>query len=194
MKLLSDGKAPAVIQDKRIIFIDNNFLGLIYHDAELLGDTVVLLAGKQVYLYPFTEFEFLRDVFAPQQRALKEQFIVQALFGHIKEDNHMKFFPKFLKNALLLSKIFAHQSGNHKKNTSSFVDLLLASVLMYLTDKAILITGNKKDFPSCVFDTLSVLNTEQEDGHMKAICLIGFNQGKFDSCYKELSALEKKIA
>ncbi len=193
MKLLSDGKASAIIKDKRIVFIDNDFLSLIYHDADLLKETVALLAGKQVYLYPFTEFEFLRDVFAPQQRVLKEKFIAQSLFGHIKEDYHMKFLPKFLKNSLLLSKIYAHQGGNNRKNASSFVDLLLASILMYLTDKSILITGNKKDFPSCVFDILSVLNTEQEDGHMKAICLIGFNQRKFDSCYKRLDDLEKKI-
>lgn len=193
MKLLLDNKAPAIIKEKRIVFIDSDFLSLIYHDADLLKETVALLAGKQVYLYPFTEFEFLREVFAPQQRVLKEKFIAQPLFGHIKDDYHMKFLPKFLKNALLLSKIYAHQCGNNKKNASSFVDLLLASILMYLTNKSVLITGNKKDFPSCVFDTLSVLNTEQEDGCMRAICLIEFNQEKFGSCYKQLIALEKRI-
>ena len=186
MRLHFDDNASKIIQAKRVALVDNDFLGLLYHDEDILKGTLGLFSGKQIYLYPFTEFEFLRDVFTPEVRTLKEKFIAQSIFGHIKEDSHMKVFPKLLENALLLSKIFAHQTKKGNKNTSSFVDLILAGFLMFLKDRVILITGNKKDFPSCVFDTLSVLNTEQEDDSMRAICIVAFNQNKFEACQKQL--------
>ena len=67
---------------------------------------------------------------------------------------------------------------------------MLASVLMYLNGKSVLITGNKKDFPSCVFDIVSVLNFEAADGNVRAISIIKFNQEKFDECYKSLEKLQ----
>jgi len=154
-----------------------------------------LLVGKKLNIYPFTEFEFLRDVFTPEIRVLKEQFLASTTFGHIKEEMHLKVFPQLFANALLLSKIFAQQNtgkstGNNKG--ISFVDLLLASLLMFLKDRAILITGNKKDFPSCVFDIVAVLNFEAEDGYVRAISVVKFNQAKFDKCYESLEKLDKK--
>lgn len=192
MKLFFSDKTSEIIKESSIL-IDNDFLSLIYHDEKLLKEFLNLLSRKQVYLYPLTEFEFLRDVYDPKQRILKEKFIAQQIFGHIKPDTHMKVFSKLLENALILSKIFAHQTIKGTKNSSSFIDLLLAAFLMFLKKrKIILITGNKKDFPSCVFDTVSVLNSEQEDGNMRSICIIEFNQNNFDSCYSQLKKMEEK--
>lgn len=92
---------------------------------------------------------------------------------------------------MLLSKIFAHQSNHH---ASSIVDLFLASNLMYLKNATMLITGNKKDFPSCVFDTMGVMNYEETtnkgEEKIQAFYLIKFNENKFDACYKKLKTLE----
>ncbi len=190
MQVLFDGNASKIIQSEKVALIDNDFPGLLYYDEDILKGTVGLFSEKRIYLHPFTEFEFLRDVFTSEVRALKEKFVAQPIFGHISQESHMKVFPKLLENALLLSKIFAHQAKKGNKNTSSFVDLILAGLLMFLKDKAILIMGNKKDFPSCVFDTLSVLNAEQEDGSMRAICIMEFNRNKFDACQKQLSKVQ----
>src|SRR3990172_13119063 len=186
--------ASEVIQ-QNILFTDSDFLGLIYHDKELLKETLALLVDKKLNLYPFTEFEFLRDVFTPEIRILREQFLASSYFAHIKEETHLRVFPELQTNALLLSKIYAQQSAGNKSRNSkciSFVDLFLASILMFLKDKAVLITGNKKDFPSCVFDIVAVLNFEAEDGCVRAISIVKFNQTKFDSCYECLQKLEKK--
>ena len=190
MKLFLDDHFSQVIQERKAVFADNDFLGLIYHDEELLKEILTLLSGKRIYIYPFTEFEFLREVFDPKIRNLKEQFIDKSIFGHIKEEIHMRILPRIIKNAMLLSKIYAHQRRGGDKITSSFVDLFLAALLMFLSEKIVLITGNKKDFPSCVFDILSILNIEQEDGNMRAICVIKFNQEKFNSCNGQLMKLE----
>lgn len=187
-----DSEASKIIKERSGVFADNDFLGLIYENKELLKDTISLLSGKKLYLSPFTEFEFLRDVFAPEVRVLKEEFVASPVFGHIREEAHLRVFSKLLKNALLLSKIFAHQNTNRGGNKKiSFVDLLLASLLMYLKGKAVLITGNKKDFPSCVFDIAAVLNFEASDGNVRAISVVEFNQEKFDQCHESLKKLEK---
>ncbi|TSC85407.1 MAG: hypothetical protein G01um101416_875 [Microgenomates group bacterium Gr01-1014_16] len=187
MRLLLDTNAADQFHKDKVVFADNDFLGMIFEDQEVFGQIVTKLNGKQIGLYQFTEFEFLRDVFAPEQRKLKEEFLSKSLFVRIDEEVHLKVFSKIMENALLLSKIFAHQNQKkHQKNLSSFVDLVLAGFLMYINQNAVLITGNKKDFPSCVFDVVSVLNKEEQDGSIRAICVISFNEEHFRECLKEL--------
>jgi len=55
----------------------------------------------------------------------------------------------------------------------------------------ILITGNKKDFPSCVFDTVGIICIEEKsNGSIKPFTAIRLNYDKFDDCYEKLQALE----
>lgn len=58
--------------------------------------------------------------------------------------------------------------------------------------KSILVTGNKRDFPSCIFDTIGVLNFEQHDGHMRAISFVQFNSDKFEICKEAYARVPKK--
>ena len=128
-----------------------------------------------------------------KQSILKEEFVSSPTFGHIKEEVFLKVFPKLSANALLLSKIFAHQNLSKKNSNSkaiSFVDLYLSSLLMYLKNKAVLITGNKKHFPSCIFDVIGVINFEGEDEGIRALSIVEFNQEKFDGCYSSLEKLK----
>lgn len=62
MKLFFDNKASEIIQAKVGNLVDNDFLGQVFHEEEVLKETLTLFSGKRIYLYPFTEFEFLRDV------------------------------------------------------------------------------------------------------------------------------------
>ncbi|HZE86964.1 MAG TPA: hypothetical protein VE090_02035 [Methylomirabilota bacterium] len=62
-----------------------------------------------------------------------------------------------------------------------------------MKDIAILITGDKKDFPSCVFDTVGVVNYEETtnkgEDKIQSFYFVRFNKDKFDKCYKKLQAL-----
>lgn len=185
--MLINNDLELIFKEKKIILLDNYFLSELYKSRVLLEDIVKLNPSKKFYLHPFTEFEFLRNVFLPKDRILKEAFIGSDFFGHIKSDNHLKIFQKIFDNSLLLSKIYAH---NNHALSSSFVDLILASMLMYFKNITVLITGNKKDFPSCLFDVLSVLNFETNEGNIRSISIVAFNQSKFDKCYADLQKLK----
>ncbi len=94
------------------------------------------------------EFEFLRDVFEPTQRRVKESFIAQSVFLRV---THKEGFLELQENALLLSKIYSHKG--HTKNTKiSLVDLFLGARCMLNTPSTMILTGNKKDFPNSIFD------------------------------------------
>lgn len=122
-----------------------------------------------------------------ETRLIKERFLNSPLFKKISRELHLEFLPKFTDNALLLSSIYTLKQY---KGASSYVDLILAGMLISLSGKGALLTGNAKDFPRCVFDVLSVINVDQEDGHMKAFCIVGFNKEKFEQCNKELKELD----
>jgi len=72
----------------------------------------------------------------------------------------------------------------------SNVTEILRRIMYQNTFDPILVTGNKKDFPSCIFDTLTVINIEQSgDNSMKPYCAIKFNKTKFDKCLRNLEKI-----
>ncbi|MFA6503124.1 MAG: hypothetical protein WCT45_02620 [Candidatus Paceibacterota bacterium] len=164
------------LKDK-YIFLDNDFLGIIFEDEELLKSSLTFIDGYRV-IDGFTRIEFLRDVWLPEIREKKEQFLNSELFFPVSE--HQELFKQTRENAIELSRLYAHNNPGRKGGVST-VDLLLAGTLMFYR-KSILVTGNKKDFPSCIFDTIGVLNFEQKDGHMRAISFVQFNSDKFEAC------------
>ena len=176
----------------KYIFFDNDFLSLILSDAELFQNSLDIFLKCFITIDPFTEFEFLRDVFLPEQRLIREKFVSDDNIFH-PATSHQEIFNKIQENALILSKIYSHQSQkNGGKGGWSTVDLLLAGRLMLNSRTSLLITGNKRDFPTCVFDVVNVLNYEKNDGGIGSFCIIEFNKSKFESAYKKLKDLEKK--
>jgi hypothetical protein len=168
----------------KYLYLDNDFLSELFKDEIVLTETLHILDGSVFLIDPLTALEFLRDIYMPQQYNKKKKFISNEIFS--PATNHQEIYKNLQENALLLSRIYAHQ--NHK-NRSGVVDLFLAARLMYY-QSPLLITGNKKDFPSCVFDTIGVLNIEQSgDGVMKPFCLIQFNRTNFEACYSALQKL-----
>lgn len=169
------------------IFVDNDVLKELQSNPSLVENLTAALNSRKLYVHPLTEFEFLRNISILETKLIKERFLNSFLFKKIGPETHLKFIPKFTDNALLLSSIYTLKQY---KGDSSYVDLILAGMLMSLSDRGALLTGNAKDFPRCVFDVLSVINVDQEDDHMKAFCIVGFNKEKFDKCNKELKELD----
>jgi len=57
---------------------------------------------------------------------------------------------------------------------------------MINNSNALVCTGNKRDYPSFVFDTKDIYSFETTEGNIRDFCLIKFNKNKFNSCRDEL--------
>jgi len=169
------------------ILIDNDFLSEIFHDEDVLKEFLQTFEKNYFLIDPLTEFEFLRDVYEPTQRGLKKAFVAQSIFLPIP--NRQEIFMKLWENAMLLSIIYSHK-GHNKNAKISIVDLFLGARCMLNAGSTLIITGNKKDFPSSIFDVMSIINLEQNDGNIKPYSVIGFNISKFDKCYNEIQKME----
>lgn len=121
----------------------------------------------------------------PKQKELKEEFINNPLFESIPD--HQEIYKKVQINALLLSQIYAHQN----QHGASIVDLILGARLMQSHYSSLVITGNRKDFPSCVFDNVAILNLEQSNGTVQPFYIVEFNAKNLNECYESFKKLEK---
>lgn len=188
MKIFTSNNISKVIQNK-YIFLDNDFLSELFHDTDVLKEALKSLKSNPLILDPLTKFEFLRSVFLPVQINFKKTFIENEIFA--TATFHQESFTKLQDNALLLSKIYAHQDTGKGTKKYSFVDLFLAARIMFQYKIALLITGNKKDFPSYLFEVESVINIEQTDGTMKAYSVLRFDNDKFEKCSEKLKNVTK---
>ncbi len=191
MKVLPSENLKNVFENK-YVYLDNDFLGILSEDEELF-QSVLSFCGSNLAVDPFTQIEFLRDIFIPKQIQAKEKFIFNDFFVPII--THQDIYKKLQKNALLLSKIYKHQMQKKKYIACkpSIVDLLLAARLMHYPNNSVLITGNKKDFPSCIFDSLGVINYEDNGGYMRSFTVIQFNKDLFETSLEELEKMEAEI-
>jgi hypothetical protein len=163
------------LKDK-FIFLDNDFLGIIFSEPDVLKESLPLLEGYRT-IDAFTKLEFLRDVWLPETRRLKEEFIGDEEIFFQSPTDSAYVFGNIKENALTLSRLYAH----NKKVGASLIDLMLAGTLM-LYKNSVLVTGNKKDFPSFIFDVVGVINYEQSDWSVRAISVVRFNAEKFNDC------------
>ena len=164
---------------------DNDFLGILSTDEDFLIEILYLFKDK-LMLDPFTKIEFLREVYLPKQRLLKEQIIAKAF---IIAESPNELVIKIMDDTLEISRIYAHQ----KRSGAGVVDLLLASRLKNIGYKAYLVTGNAKHFPSIIFNTKAVINYEQNDGTMRAISVIEFDRKKYQEAEEKYARIEIKI-
>lgn len=188
MKLFTS-KDSSKSLDGLYILIDNDFLNEIFRDEEILEEFLRTFEKNYFLIDPLTEFEFLRDIYEPKQRKVKKAFIAKSLF--LPVPNRQEIFLKLWENAMLLSTIYSHKG--HNKNTKiSLVDLFLGARCMLNAGSTLIITGNKKDFPNSIYDVISIINIEQNDGSIKPYSLLEFDKSKFDKCYKEMQKMEEK--
>lgn len=185
MRVLTTADLQTHIQDKYIYF-DNDFLGELFEDKRTFALVIRAISFNPIIIDPLTKFEFLRSVFLPAQLEPKREFIESVMFA--PAPMHPLIWLKLQVNALLLSNIYAHQNS---AKGCSFVDLFLSARIMAQHVNYVLITGDRKGFPDCVFDVLSVINIQQKDEKFKPYYLVVFNKSKFDKCLADLKLLEK---
>jgi hypothetical protein len=168
------------------VYIDNDFLSFVFKYIHFYEEIRSLLEFSTVLIDPFTEFEFLRDIYDPKMRTLREQFLRKAPFHLPSPDFPLQKGTQ--ENALILSKIYALKG---RSKGISFVDLMLSGRAM-AQKKALILSGNKKDFPSFVFEAKGVLNFE-DDGisENKSFWLVSYSEQKFTLCYQHLKEVEK---
>lgn len=175
----------------KFIFIDNDCLTHIYNHAILLKELTEEYGLKNFYVHPFIEFEFLRNTPTLKIRLNKQKFIENPLFAIISQKLYLEYLPSFITNALLLSKIYVQEKYF---GDSSFVDLIVAGMLMAAKDTGVILTGNRKDFPACIFDTLATINLEFGQENHKIIYVLVFNKVKFEKCNDMLQEADYKQA
>lgn len=176
-----------IASDKQV-FLDNDFLSFLFENEDVTRKMPSVFVGSTLVIDSFSEFEFLRDIYVPSERILREQFIGFNIFTPAL--NHQEIYLKIQANALLLSKLYAH---HYPKCRPSSIDLFLAGRLMYNRDNSYLITGNKKDFPTFIFDTDGVISVEKDQlSGMRSFCLMKFNQSKFNLAYSDYLKMESK--
>jgi hypothetical protein len=173
------------------VFIDNDFLGMMYSSPEVLKITISIFNGK-ILLDPYTRFEFLRDVFDAKIRANKEIFIDSSIFG--STEDHAEVYKQLKEFAMELSQIYASQG---KAKGVSLVDLLLASQLLWRSKHRVaILTGNRKDYPFIIFDTVCILNVENQNAkdEVRPISLIMLNNKNLTHYQSVLKKIKEKTS
>lgn len=185
MELLAGANSYEILKGN-YVYLDNDFLNLLYKNDDVFTKSLEYLKDSQLMVDTFTRFEFLRGIYVPGEKRMMENFID----FFTPTISHNDPFQNIQKNALALSLIYCH---NKMAGGVSTVDLLLAGRIMYDASNPLLITGNKKDFPSCIFDNLVVFNIEQTtNGSIQSFSVIRFNRTKFKNCEENLNKISKR--
>jgi hypothetical protein len=188
MKFVIGGDLSSEFFARKRIFIDNDFLSVLFEDFDALEQLVSLTQDGYLLIDPLTRFEFLQTVFLPAQREFKEKFIDNdEIFLPVPD--HYTIFQNVRDNALKLSYVYAHSGCKG----ASVVDLLLASRAIIQGKDAYIITGNRKDFPALIFDTVGILSYEtKEFGQIKSYPVVKFNSANYAKATRRLQDLKKK--
>lgn len=186
MKLIAGSEIEKVLENKYIL-LDSDFLGKLYEDVEFLGKFLEISSKSHLWLDQMVSFEFLRDVFDPKYEIAKSKFLNGESFN--QTTNHQSIFKEIQENALLLSKIYAHKG---KSKGVSTTDLYLAARILLFPESSLLITGNRKDYPSCVFDLISIIGVEnKKDESIACYSVLQFNYKNFNKCCSDLSKVKQ---
>ena len=170
------------------VFLDNDFLNLLFKNVDVFDEFFKFNPSDLVEYDPFTEFEFLRDMFLPAERIKREEFLSLPVF--VPVSNHQAIFEKTSDNALILSKIYALN-----KTKADTGDLFLAGrVMMFNPTVHLIITGNKKHFPNCVWDLVSAFTYFDSNETFKTFSILRFNRDKFDKHFDTISNLPIPIS
>ncbi len=167
------------IINKRRVLLDTDFISTISKDEEAFDDFRKLTDGKsELLIDPFTRFELLRHVFKVGRRLILEQFLAIDIF--IPAETHPTVFLPILENSLKLSWVYAHNGCT----TASPVDVIVASRSIF--QKALIITGNRRDFPNVLFKLVGVINYE-EGNSTRAYSILEFDQDGYKAAEVELA-------
>jgi hypothetical protein len=173
------------------IFLDANVLGFISNDPELFSDIITVSSGASLCLDPYIIFEFLRDSQSLSQAIYKQQLIESKLF--MPTESHPETFKKINDNSLALSNIISFlrnkrgKKGKQGMSIPDTVDLFFAGNVIRF-NKAFILTTNKPDFPSPLFQIHKVFQYESEnDGTIKSLALLAFDKEAFGELVTEFN-------
>lgn len=174
--------------EERFLYLDNDFLTFVYKDEVSFASIFETLSKSVLIVDPLTKFEFLRGMYVPTEKTNMEIFVNRFRMSLSEKD---KIFQNLQKDALNLSLIYSHKG---RTNGVSTVDLLLASRIIQNKEKIpLLITGNRKDFPSFIFDTKAIFNIENsKNDETRMFFVLELNQNHFDLCMKDLEKVTGK--
>lgn len=195
MSLIANNNLVSIFGNKDI-YLDNDFLCRLQKDQDLTRDFCKLLThSESLKIDSLVEFEFLRDVCNPKQLQLIKEFLSKSFFSFPNDDSNI--FKKIKNNAVIISKIYKiknclPEDRKSKNGGPSISDFFLAARIMTNYNNSLLITGNKRHFPSYLFDVNYVINTENpENGIINHFFVISFNIEKFQDCFKKLNQINK---
>lgn len=179
MKLhISDGSS--LIQQKYVYF-DNDVLFSMSQDPLFSESILTHCTDAFPIVDPLTRFEFLRDLYNPRQLIIKEKFLSPFLIATAQSEH----VQSVQKNALIISQIYSLTKKAHVAQPS-YVDLMLAGSIMAFAKTSVLLTRNRKDFPSCLFDIDTLLSLEEGNGMVKNYYILCFNEIRFHALFSEL--------
>lgn len=178
MKILGTINCLTCLQGKEFL-IDNDFLNFIFKNEDAFRSCFPFLAAGFPILDQLIVFEFVRDIFLEKEVHMRRKFLANTLFHPTVNQENM--FQQIQESALLLSQIYSHKKQGVK---SSMVDLFLAARIMILRSKNLyILTGNKSDFPICIFDTKDMFHWEDaRNGTVFSFFILQFNKTKFENC------------
>ena len=162
------------------VYLDNDFLGHLYtlflnSESDFFSLLSENFSNSLMMIDSLTKFEFLRDVFLKEEKELKETFVGNTKVFTPAIDSPITI-KKVRDNALIISLIYA----NKNIKGVDIVDLHLVGRLLLNVDNSIIITGNKKHFPIFLFDTLDLINFEQDNGVTQTFYLLKVSTDKLD--------------
>jgi hypothetical protein len=187
MKILVSENFKDSIPNK-YIYLDTNVLSGLFNHKDSLEGFFSIMIDSFIILDPYIRLEFLRDIFVSEQISNREEFLNQPIF--FPAIDHQQIYNNIVNiNSLLLSQVFALHRQKSKfggKASWSTVDLLLAARVMGYKEKALLLTGDRNDFPACVFETIGVLTLESnKSGLLNNFYLLKYDEDSFNK-YKKL--------
>lgn len=181
MQLFLPDNFPDVILNTNVV-LDTDFLSLLFKNENVLQLFLSSFKGELLLLDSLSIFEFLRDMYVPEERKKREEFIKLDFFVPMTKNQQQ--VNQLDENALLLSKLYAHNAIKG----ASFVDLRLAArLLLYAERNYVLITGNKRHFPSCIFDIKCLITAfNSRDERFYNFPIIGINKEKLNRSFQIL--------
>jgi hypothetical protein len=187
----SSSLTPDLVAGQQI-YLDADMLGVLVRDktGEQANQFFGLFAGATFIIHPLIRFEFLRDIFVPKQRAIKEDFIDDKEW-FVHDVDHQEVHVKVRDRAMDLSQIYAHAGQKTRHTGWSTIDLILAARVGTGNKDTLLLTGNRKDYPSVVFDQLATIVFSNSDDSQSVFTLLRFNADAYSACMDGIKRLEK---
>ncbi|MCL4400095.1 hypothetical protein M1506_02335 [Patescibacteria group bacterium] len=148
-------KLVALIKSRHILLDTNVFIKAFDHfDAfrplfEFLEEN-----NCQVVDFPLIQFEFTRNTFLPDHREQRELFLKKIATASLP------LHKDLIKDALEIARIYAHQGV--QRGQISLVDCCIAAYLMKYEKNLFLLTMNHKDFPTLLFNRVSIFPVDEK--------------------------------